>query len=426
MGRYTSGGVGRDVLAGAIAGGAAVWLISKMDWSLSHAGRKSSAPASGMDPAHAAAAKAAAAAGVQVGSPRDNAAGHTVRYGIGIGAGALYGLLRGMAPSVTTGRGSLYGVANFILGDEIGAPAMGLAKGPMDYAARDHAKSALAHIVFGVFTDLGTRLLSPWKDEVVIMRGPSLHERLDEGRQALSDGRDYLYEHGREYLDRGRDLAGDYAEQARDAVDEWDLPGLAAQGRKRARRFAEDLRSRLPDADDLQDAVDDGRTRARRFAGSVSSRLPDRDDVEDAVETGRKRARGWARNVSSRLPDRDDVDDAVETGRKRARGWARAAQERMPDRDDVSDVVDTGRSRARGWFRSLTDRLPDRDHVDDVVEQGRNRGRKFAKQARKRLPDRDDVTDTVADGRKRVSRLTEDARERGDSAVDKAFRWLFG
>lgn len=394
MGRYTSGGVGRDVLAGAIAGGAAVWLISKMDWSLSHAGRKSSAPASGMDPAHAVAGKAAAAAGVRVSNPRDNAMGHTVHYGIGIGAGALYGLLRGMAPVVTTGRGSLYGVANFILGDEIGAPAMGLAKGPMDYAARDHAKSALAHIVFGIFTDLGTRVLSPWKNEVVIMHGPSLHERLDEGRQALSDGRDYLYEHGRDYLDRGREVASDYAEQARDAVDEWDLPGLAAQGRKRAKRFAEDLRSRLPDADDLQDTVDDGR----------------------------KRARGWARDVSSRLPDRDDLDDAVETGRKRARSWTKTAANRMPDRDDVSDAVDEGRSRARGWFRSMTGR----DDVGEVVEQGRTRGRKLAKQARKRFPDRDDVADTVSDGRKRVARLADDARERGDSIIDRAFRWLFG
>ena len=405
MGRYTSGGVGRDVLAGAIAGGAAVWLISKMDWSLSHAGRKSSAPASGMDPAHAAAGKAAAAAGVRVANPRDNAAGHTVHYGIGIGAGALYGLLRGMAPVVTTGRGSLYGIANFILGDEIGAPAMGLAKGPMDYAARDHARSALAHIVFGIFTDLGTRVLSPWKDEVVIMRGPSLHERLDNGRQALSDGRDYLYEHGRdyldvgrEYLDRGRELASDYAEQARDAVDEWDLPGLAAQGRKRAKRFAEDVRSRMPDPDDLQDTVDEGRKRARKLASSMASRLPDRDDVEDVVDTGRKRARSWARTAADRLPDRDDL----------------------------SDTIDEGRSRARGWFRSLTDRLPDRGDASDAVDEARARARKLTKQARKRLPDRDDVEDTVSDGRKRVTRLAEDARQRGESTVDKAFRWLFG
>lgn len=419
MGRYTSGGIGRDVLAGAVAGGAAVWVISKMDWSLNHAGAKrrdvADAQPTGMDPAHAAAAKAADAAGVQIGDRQNNAAGHTVHYGIGIGIGALYGLLRGMAPSVTTGRGSLFGVATFILGDEIGAPAMGLAKGPLEYAARDHARSALAHIVFGVFTDLGTRLLSPWKNEVVITRGPSIHERIEGGRQAIADGRDYLYDQGRGYLDQGRDLASSYAEQARDRVEDLDLPGLAERGRKTVRRFADDVRSRLPDADDVSDVVEEGRRRARRFAADVSSRLPDQDDVSDTIERGRKKARGWARSASNRLPDRDDVDDAVKTGRKRARFWAKSASNRLPDRDDVNDAVEEGRSRARGWLRSVTDRLPDRDDVDDAMEQGRSRRRKLAKQARARLPDRGDVR-----------RMSSDARDAGSSGFERAMRWLFG
>ena len=390
MGRYTTGGVGRDVIAGAIAGGAAVWLISKMDWSLTHSGRAGAAPG----PAHAAAAKAADAAGVSIDDKQKSVAGHTVHYGVGIGVGALYGLLRGMAPSVTTGRGSLYGVAAFILGDEIGTPALGLAKGPLDYPARDHAKSALSHVVFGLLTDLGTRLLAPWKNNVVIERGPSIQERLEGGRQAIADGRDYLYDQARSYAD----LAADYAERARDQVDELDLPGLAETGRKRARRFAEDLRSRLPDPDDISDVVQEGRRRARRFAGSVASQLPDQDDVSEVLERGRKRARSWAKTASDNLPDRDDVSDAIEQGR----------------------------SRGRGWFRSLSDRLPDRDDVDDMVEQGRKRAQKHAKRAKKRLPDRDDVDDAVADGRKRVKRLAQDARESGESGFNRLTRWLFG
>ena len=87
MGRYTTGGVGRDVIAGAIAGGAAVWLINKMDWSLSHAGRaEAAAPAT--NPAHAVAAKAADAAGVQIDEKQQRMAGQTVHYGVGIGIGA--------------------------------------------------------------------------------------------------------------------------------------------------------------------------------------------------------------------------------------------------------------------------------------------------------------------------------------------------
>lgn len=393
MGRYTTGGVGRDVLAGAIAGGAAVWLINKMDWSLSHAGRANTTSGA-TKPAQAVAGKAAEAAGVRINETQQRVASHTVHYGVGIGVGALYGLLRGMAPSVTTGRGSLYGVATFILGDEVGAPAMGLTKGPLDYPARDHAKSALAHVVFGLLTDLGTRLLSPWKSEVVILRGPSLQERVDGGRQAIADGRDYLYDQGRYVLDQGLSYAG----QARDQIDELDLAGLTKQGRKQARKLVKRLRSRLPEADDIRDVVDNGRDRFSRFAGAVASTLPDQDDVSDAVDRGRKRARGWARTASDNLPNRDDLSDAVEQGK----------------------------SRGRGLFRSLFERLPDRGDVDDTVEQGRKHARKLAKRARERLPDRDDLDDAVADGRKRVKRLAEDARDTGESTFNKVSRWLFG
>ena len=405
MGRYTSGGIGRDVLAGAVAGGAAVWLISKMDWSLHHAGKAVAGQSAVADPAHKAAARAADAAGVKISDQQKNVAAHTVHYGVGIGIGALYGLLRGMAPSVTTGRGSLFGMATFILGDEIGAPALGLAKGPLEYAARDHAKSALSHIVFGIFTDLGTRLLSPWKSEVVIMRGPTIHERVEEGRQSLADGRDYLQDQGqyvldqgRSYLQRGREVASEYADQALEQIDELDLPRRAKQGRKTVRRFAETLRSHLPDADDLSDLVDEGR----------------------------KRVRGVARDVSSRLPDRDDLDDAVQSGRKQARGWARAAAKRMPDQDDLDDLVETGRSRARSWWRSAADALPDRDDVSDAVDSGRKQGRAYAKRARAQMPDRDDVRDAVNDGRKRVRGLADDARDSGSSLLGRVSSWLFG
>ncbi len=322
MGRYTTGGVGRDVLAGAVAGGAAVWLISKMDWSLTHSGRSSTTP-NGTHPAHAAAAKAADAAGVTIDDKQQQVAGHTVHYGVGIGIGALYGLLRGMAPSVTTGRGSLFGVATFILGDEIGAPAMGLAKGPLEYPAQDHAKSALAHIAFGIATDLVTRLLSPWKSEVVIEQGPTLQERVEGGRQAIADGRDYLYDRGQYVLDQGRS----YAEQARGQVDDLDLPGLAKKGRKKARKLAEQLRSQLPDPDDVSDVIEQGRSKGRGLFRSLIDRLPDQDDVGDAVEEGRTRARKLAKRAKGRLPDRGDVEDAVADSRKRARRLADNARD---------------------------------------------------------------------------------------------------
>src|SRR5437763_219123 len=95
MGRYTRGGIGRDVIAGALAGAAAVWIVDKLDWSLYRAGgqqgirQTEAARPGGMDPAHAVAAKAADKLGVDIGDPKDNPAGHAVHYGFGIGRGYL-------------------------------------------------------------------------------------------------------------------------------------------------------------------------------------------------------------------------------------------------------------------------------------------------------------------------------------------------
>ena len=84
MGRYTEGGVARDVLAGALAGAAAIWVADKLDWSLYRAGgpekirQTEAARPGGMDPAHVLAAKAADKVGVDLGDRKDNPAGHTV------------------------------------------------------------------------------------------------------------------------------------------------------------------------------------------------------------------------------------------------------------------------------------------------------------------------------------------------------------
>ena len=191
MGRYTSGGVGRDILAGAVAGVAAIWVADKLDQAIYRSGGRDSirkteaARPGGMDPAHVLAKRAADAAGVDIGDPKDNPAGHTIHYGIAAGMGALYGLLRGMSPGVSTGRGTLFGIAMFILQDEIGNTVLGTAGNPMNYPIRDHARGAASHTLFGIVTDLGTRLIAPWRDDVVIEHGPPLSERLDRGRDYL-------------------------------------------------------------------------------------------------------------------------------------------------------------------------------------------------------------------------------------------------
>jgi len=210
-------------------------VADKLDWSIYRAGgpesirKTEAARPGGMDPAHALAKRAADKIGVDVGDPKDNLAGHTVHYALGIGVGAVYGLLRGLCPAVSTGRGALFGMAVFLLKDEIGNTVMGTAGNPLNYPVRDHARGALVHTVFGIVTDLGTRLLSPWRDRVVIYQGPPLSERIETGRRYLEQGRDYVYDQGRQYAEQGR--------------------GYLEQGRQYASQLAEDARSRMPDVD---------------------------------------------------------------------------------------------------------------------------------------------------------------------------------
>ena len=315
MGRYTSGGVGRDIFAGAVAGVAAIWIADKLDNAIYRAGgpeavrKTEAARPGGMDPAHVLAKRAADAVGADIGNPKDNPAGHTVHYGIAASMGALYGLLRGMSPSVSTGRGALFGVAMFVLQDEIGNTMMGTAGNPLNYPVRDHARGAATHTLFGVVTDLVTRLIAPWRDEVVIMQGPPLSERLDRGREYIGQQRDTLYEQGRQRLDQGR--------------------GFLEQGISYAAQLAEQARARLPEVDGA-DAVRRGRQYAGQMADSARSRMPDYNDAADAARSGRQRLDRLAAQARAQVPE-VDWGAAGKAGREQAGRFANTAASYVPE-----------------------------------------------------------------------------------------------
>jgi len=272
MGRYTAGGVGRDMLVGALAGVAAIWVADKLDWSLYRSGgpqrirQTEAVRPGGMDPAHALAAKAADAVGADIGNPKDNPAGHAVHYALAAGMGALYGVLRGISPRFTAGRGALFGLAMFVLKDEIANTALGTGGNPLDYPAADHARGAAAHMAFGVVTDAVTRVFAPWRDQVVIEQGPPVSERIEQGRQYLVEQARPYVEQGRQYVEEGRrhlkEQAPRYLEQGRQYVRqgrryaEEQTPRYLDKGRRYAERgtryatgLAERARSSMPEVD---------------------------------------------------------------------------------------------------------------------------------------------------------------------------------
>ena len=153
-------GVAVDMLKGAVAGAAGVWVMDRLDWFLY--GRESAetrqrtedARPGGRDPAHVMAGMAADAVGVELASPKQNPAGLAVHYSLGILPGALYGALRSRVDYLGAGRGLLFGLGLFVVEDELANPLLGTAAPPGRYPWQAHARGLVAHLVYGLVTDV--------------------------------------------------------------------------------------------------------------------------------------------------------------------------------------------------------------------------------------------------------------------------------
>ncbi len=85
--------------------------------------------------------------------------GPIMHYLFGASMGAVYGALSSVWPGVRRGAGVPFGVAVWVLADEIALPLLGLAHPPQAYPFRTHAEMLAAHVVFGYMThDTASRL----------------------------------------------------------------------------------------------------------------------------------------------------------------------------------------------------------------------------------------------------------------------------
>lgn len=143
--------------SGAVAGAAGVWAMDRVDWFLvgvqdPAAWRTSQAVRPhGKDPAHNMAGMLANALGMKP-PPQPHAAGIAVHYAVGILPSALYGVVRDRLPAGPA-RGLLFGIAAWALADELMGPLTGAAAPPGRYPWQTHARSLVAHLVFGAVTD---------------------------------------------------------------------------------------------------------------------------------------------------------------------------------------------------------------------------------------------------------------------------------
>lgn len=139
---------------GAAAGAAAVWIMDRVDWfAYNHepeAARQQTIAArpDGMDPAHVLAKRMGAMAGKEISQPHP--AGLAVHYSLGVAPGAIYGALHEAVPVLSAGRGSLFGLALFLIQDEGLNAVTHLSGKPRQYPWQAHARGLAAHVVYGV------------------------------------------------------------------------------------------------------------------------------------------------------------------------------------------------------------------------------------------------------------------------------------
>jgi len=101
----------------------------------------------------AADAIATATTGHPVPASRKPMAGAAVHYAFGAAVGAIYGAAAARNPDITSGAGLPFGASVWLIADELGMPALGLAPPPTAHPAEDHAATLASHLLFGALTE---------------------------------------------------------------------------------------------------------------------------------------------------------------------------------------------------------------------------------------------------------------------------------
>ncbi|MBA2683596.1 MAG: DUF1440 domain-containing protein [Chthoniobacterales bacterium] len=143
-----------DIVEGAIAGAIATWLMGKTTTALykrqSEAVRRRENRARGGKTAYAVAAdRVAKLAGTKLTKKQSEKYGSEIHWALGIGVGAVYGVLRPRSQLPTMASGLLFGAAVWLLTDEIATPALGLTPGPAKFPWQTHARGLAGHLVLG-------------------------------------------------------------------------------------------------------------------------------------------------------------------------------------------------------------------------------------------------------------------------------------
>jgi uncharacterized membrane protein YagU involved in acid resistance len=152
------------LIKGAVAGAVATCVMNQVTTWLyereSEAVRTRENDARGGQTAYVTAAERLAdAAGYQLSDEGKGRAGTAIHYATGVAAGMKYAAFRRYWPRVTQGFGVPFGIAFFLLMDELVNPVLGLTPGPAAFPWQAHARGLGGHLAFGAANDTALRAL---------------------------------------------------------------------------------------------------------------------------------------------------------------------------------------------------------------------------------------------------------------------------
>jgi len=153
-----------DAVTGAVAGLGAGWVMNAVtsvmyDRQDPEARSREEDARGGKIAFEVAAEKAARLLGRDLDAQRARRWGGALHEGLGIGGGALYGVLRDRVPGFRVGAGLLFGLAFFLVVDELATTVLRLTPGPRAFPWQTHARGLVGHLAYGAVADTALRVM---------------------------------------------------------------------------------------------------------------------------------------------------------------------------------------------------------------------------------------------------------------------------
>lgn len=144
---------------GAIAGAAAMWLMDQVTTAMMSAqkpeitAREEAARPNGKGSLDNLVDRLEGGSGVTLSDMQRSMTLQALHYGLGMGPGALYAVVRRRIPLIGAGGGLLFGAALWAINDEYLNTALGLAAPFGDYPLTTHIRGLVGHLALGGATD---------------------------------------------------------------------------------------------------------------------------------------------------------------------------------------------------------------------------------------------------------------------------------